>query len=164
MAKTSTEMVEEYNGLIPFVASICGLEDQYWDTPIAVGKWTVKDMLCHIMLWDKYFYEEAIEKIKLGEPLTVKHQDFNPFNAQAIRYAKSRTKLEIYDQFVEYRTKIIRAISGLQEEEYLRNYVDGDGKRFSIRSYLRGFIPHDKKHKQQIQSFIKAMDGAKLNI
>lgn len=158
MAKTSTQMVEEYNGFIPFMASICELEDRYWDTPIAEGKWTVKDMLCHIMLWDKYFYEDAIEKIKLGEPLTVKHQDFNQFNAHAIQYAKSRTKLEIYDQFIEYRSKIIRTISGLQEEEYLRSYMDGDGKKFSINGYLRGFIPHDKKHKKQIQSFIKSLD------
>ncbi|WMT38926.1 DinB family protein [Paenibacillus sp. D2_2] len=157
MAKTSTEMIEEYDGFISFVASLCDLEDRYWDTPIAEGKWTVKDIVCHIMLWDKYFYEEAIEKIKLGEPLTLKHQDFNQFNAHAIQYAKSQTKQELYDQFVEYRKKIIQSISGLRDEEYLLNYVDGDGRKFSIYSYLRGFVPHDKHHKKQIQSFIKSL-------
>jgi len=157
MAKANAEMVQEYNDFTGFIDSLCKLEDTYWDTPIAEGKWTVKDIVCHIMLWDKYFYEEAISRIKLNEALTLKNLDFNKFNANAIQYAKSRTKQEICTEFVEHRSNIISAISGLSDEDYLRTYVDGDGEKFSIRSYLQDFIPHDKHHKKQVEEFIKSI-------
>jgi uncharacterized damage-inducible protein DinB len=155
MVKSDAEMAQGFNDFTGFIDSLCELGDKYWDTPIAEGKWTVKDIVCHMMLWDKYFYEEAINKIKLNEPLTLKHLDFNNFNANAVLYAKSRTKQEICTEFVEYRSKIISAISGLPDEEYLRTYVDGDGEKFSIRSYLQDFIPHDKHHQKQVEKFIK---------
>lgn len=155
MAKTNAELVQTYDGFIEFIDSLEDvLEDGKWDLPIAEGKWTVKDIVCHLMKWDKYFYGEAIHKIELNEPVTVKHLDFNEFNAQAVEYAKSRTRKEICDEFVEYRKRIISSISGLEDEDYLRTYIDGDGKEFSIRSYLRSFIPHDKKHKKQIEKFV----------
>lgn len=46
----------------------------------------------------------------------------------------------------------------LSEEEYERAYIDGDKKKFSIRSYLRSFLTHDKHHKKQIEKFIKSLD------
>ncbi|AIQ40348.1 hypothetical protein MKZ24_28150 [Paenibacillus sp. FSL R7-0297] len=57
-------------------------------------------MLCHIMLWDKYFYDEAFVKVKEGQPLTAVHQDFNEFNANAVLYARTVTKQEAIGQFV----------------------------------------------------------------
>lgn len=157
MAKTTTEMVEEFKSFISYVLSLDDLTEEYWNSPIAEGKWTLKDVITHIMLWDKFFYEEGIEKIKENQPLTVRHVNFNEFNAKAIEYSKLHPKKTILEQFVEYRMKIINDISGLDEMEYTREYTDGDKKKFSIRKYLRGFIPHDKHHKKQIERFIKSI-------
>ncbi|MGZ9583705.1 DinB family protein [Paenibacillus marinisediminis] len=156
MAKTNAEMIEEFKSFIPFVIALDDLDESLWNSPLSEGKWTLKDVICHIMLWDKYFYEEAIAKIKRGEPLTVRHLNFNEFNANAVEYAMTQSKKSILDQFVEYRSKIINDISELSEEEYIKEYVDGDKKKFSIRKYLRGFIPHDKHHKKQIARLIKS--------
>lgn len=49
---------------------------------------------------------------------------------------------------------IIHVIADL-EEEYIRPYKDGDNKKFSIRSYLRGFVPHEEHPKKQIKLFVK---------
>lgn len=157
MAKTNEEMIKEFEAFIPFVVSLKEYDDGHWNLPITEGKWTVKDIICHIMLWDKYFYEEAIHKIKSQEPLTVRHLNFDKFNANAIEYANSQTMDSIINQFIEYRSKIINDISGLSDEEYIRDYIDGDKKKFSIRKYLRGFIPHDKHHRKQIEKFIKSI-------
>lgn len=35
-----------------------------------------------------------------------------------------------------------------------KEYKDGDGNKFTIHGYLRGFIPHDKHHKKQIEKVI----------
>lgn len=107
------------------------------------------------MLWDKYFYEGAIKKIILREPITTKHLDFNEFNANAVEYAKLLSEQTLIEQFVRYRTKIIDAAAGLTEDEFNQEYKDGDRKKFSVRKYLRSFIPHDKHHKKQIEQFLK---------
>ena len=83
MAKTTSEMVEEFRAFIDYVNEIKVIDEEIWNHPIAEGKWSIKDIMSHIMLWDKYFYEEGVEKIKLGQPLTVKHLDFDEFNANA---------------------------------------------------------------------------------
>lgn len=49
------------------------MEDADWEAPLEAGKWSLQDVLCHIMLWDKYFYEEALVKIQEGLPLTAAH-------------------------------------------------------------------------------------------
>src|SRR5690606_14701573 len=127
------------------------IEEEHWNKPLSEGKWSMKDVICHIMLWDKYFYEGAIEKIKLGEPVLVKHLNFDEFNANAREYAKTQTRDSIISQFILYREKIIADISNLSEEDYIKDYKNGDKKKFTIRGYLRGFIPHDKGHAKQIK-------------
>ncbi|MFS0722378.1 DinB family protein [Paenibacillus sp. 1P07SE] len=159
LPKSSDEMVEEYKSFIHFVEDLRSISEANWNRPLAEGKWTLKDVISHIMLWDQYFYDEGIKKIKLAEPVTVKHLDFNEFNANAVQYAKTQTKNEILDQCIHNRKQIIDAISGLAEEEYTKAYKDGEKKKFSIRGFLRGFIPHDRHHKKQIETFIKTISA-----
>ncbi|CQR54551.1 DinB family protein [Paenibacillus riograndensis] len=160
-AKTNEQLVFEFQSLIPYIQSLATLEDADWETPVAAGKWTLKEMLCHITQWDKYFYEEAFAKIQNGQPLTSRHQNFDEFNARAIEYAKSLTTQAAIGQFVLYRTKILESTAGLSDEEFTKIYLDGDGKKFSIRGYLRDFIPHDKHHKRQMEQYLKTMRSSK---
>lgn len=154
MAKTYEELIKEFEGFIPFVKSLQEHNERHWNVPIAEGKWTVKDIISHIMLWDKYFYEEAIHKIKLQQPLTLRQLNFSEFNANAIEYAKSQTMESIVEQCVLYRSKLIQDISGLSEEEYEREYKDADNRPFSVHSYLHDFIYHDNHHRNQIEQFL----------
>lgn len=157
MAKTNDELLNDFKSFIPFVKSLADLNDDIWENSLEVGKWTLKDVISHIMLWDKYFYEEAIQKIVLNEPLTVKHLNFDDFNKNAIHYAKNKTKKDLIDELFLYRSKIIDAIAGMSEEEFMKEHFDGDRKKFSVRKYLKGFIPHDSHHKKQIQKYIKSI-------
>lgn len=154
--RSNEQMLLEFKALIPFVLSLKEVSEEHWNKPIAAGKWTFKDIICHLMLWDKYFYEGAIKKVVLKESLTIKHLDFNEFNANAIEYAKLISKQTLIEQFVWYRTRIIEAAAGLSEEEYVE-YIDEDRKKFSVRSYIRDFIAHDEHHKKQIEQFVETM-------
>lgn len=153
--KTKEQMVIEFEAYIPFVQSLSEVSEQHFNEPIAPGKWSVKDIICHLMLWDKYFYEGAIKNIVMKEPVTTKHLDFNAFNANAIEYAKLVSKHTLIEQFVEYRTRIIEAASSFTDEEFDQEHKDGDRKKFSVRKYLRSFISHDKHHKKQITQYLK---------
>lgn len=156
-AKTKEQLELEYQSFIPYIESLGALADAHWEAPIGAGKWSLKEMLLHIMLWDKYFYEEAFAKVKEGQPVTAKHQNFNEFNARAIEYAKPLTKQSAIQEFVQYRKKIVDVIMASGEEEFAKIHLDGDRKKFSFQGYLRDFIPHDKHHKKQMEQYIQSI-------
>ncbi|WP_054789129.1 MULTISPECIES: hypothetical protein [unclassified Gracilibacillus] len=56
------QLMKEFSELIQFVESLRELDQLTWITPLAEGKWTLRDVVAHIMLWDKYFLEEGIQK------------------------------------------------------------------------------------------------------
>lgn len=154
-AKTKEQMIIEFEAYIPFVQSLSEVSEQHFNEPIAPGKWSLKDIICHLMLWDKYFYEGAVKNIVMKEPVTTKHLNFNEFNANAIEYAKLVSKHTLIEQFVQVRAKIIEAASSFTDEEFDQEHKDGDRKKFSVRKYLRSFISHDKHHKKQITQYLK---------
>lgn len=132
---------------------VLDIADMDWSTPIAEGKWTIHDVVSHIMLWDKYFYDTTIEPIVSDKAITLELIDFDIFNQNAITYGETKTKEELIESTIKYRSMIVECISSLDEAEYSKNYVEG---RFSFDSYLKDFISHDLHHMKQIEEIKKA--------
>lgn len=55
-----SELLTQFEEWNHYAASI---QDLDWNEPLEEGKWTIHDIVCHIMLWDKYFLEAAIDPI-----------------------------------------------------------------------------------------------------
>ncbi|MBT2292952.1 DinB family protein [Paenibacillus albidus] len=154
--QSNEQLLLEFYALIPFVQTLETLQTEHWDRPVSAGKWTIKDIICHIMMWDKYFYEEAVVKVASGQPVTARQLDFNEFNASSRLYAQLLTVQEVVEKFYLYRNRIIDTAASLDDEAFSREHKDGDHQKFSIRNYLRDFIPHDKHHRKQIEKCIKS--------
>lgn len=146
--------LKAFNEWTLFVQSLRDYAETVWESSIKEGKWSMKSLVSHMMMWDKYFYEEAIEKIALQGELTVKHQKYKVFNNNAIEYGKTVTTHDLIDQAIEYRKKIINTINNLTSEEIERQYVDGDGKLFKIEKYIKDFLYHDKHHIKQLKEYL----------
>lgn len=131
---------------------VLDIADMDWSTPIAEGKWTIHDVVSHIMLWDKYFYESTIEPIVSDKAITLELIDFDVFNQNAITYGKTKTKEELIESTTKYRSMIVECISSLDEAKYSKKYVEG---RFFLESYLKDFISHDQHHMKQIEELKK---------
>ncbi|MGM7684958.1 DinB family protein [Cytobacillus sp. Hm23] len=152
--ETIIERINSFEGFIHFVESLRNMENEKWGLPIAEGKWTVRDIIAHIMLWDKYFLENAIRKIKSQQPLTSRHVNFDDFNNNAVQYGKTKDKDTLISETISYRREIIEHLTSVPRENYEHKYVDEDGNHFTIKSYLDGFIPHDSHHKSQIEQYL----------
>lgn len=148
------QLLHEFAALIPFAESLRGLDEAAWTAPIAPGRWAVRDIVAHIMLWDKYFLEEAIGRITQGEPLTVRHLDYDDFNRQALTFAATRNQKVILDLVIRFRSEIIRQLTMLGEERASRRYTDADGHPFIVGHYVADFIAHDTHHMEQIRGFL----------
>ncbi|TYP69782.1 DinB family protein [Paenibacillus methanolicus] len=155
------QLLHDFAALIPFAESLRGLDEAAWTARVAPGKWAVRDIVSHMMLWDKYFLEEAIERIAQGEPLTARHLDYDAFNRDAMTFAATRSQKVILDLAIRFRSDIIRQLTMLGEERASRVYTDADGQPFAIGRYAADFIAHDAHHMAQIQRFLgREADGA----
>lgn len=140
-----------------FVKKMITLDEKIWNASIEEGKWTIKSIVSHMMLWDQYFYEEAIRKIALKKQVTVKHLDFDEFNCKAIAYGNSTETREIVEKAISYRLKIINDISVLSEEQIHQTYLDAEGNVFYIPQYLEDFIWHDQHHMTPLKEYISSL-------
>lgn len=154
------QLLNEYSEWMGRVREFAEQDEAYWNCPISEGKWTVRDVVCHIMRWDEYFYEEAIAKISTGASLTVKHLDYDQFNDEARRYAKTLSTEALVDQTIIARERLVRAIEALPETAYDQRYTDGDGHPFEVAQFMRDFIWHDKHHLAQLDEVLQSGSSA----
>lgn len=145
------QLLQKFGEWIPFVTDLGTYNERIWDQRIAADKWTVREVVIHILRWDEFFYEEAIAKVSAGLPLTVKHLDFNVFNSSARTYGKTAAIADLVHQAVQSRHRIIEVLSGLTDEQYTATYQDGNGQPFEAGQYMKDFIWHDQHHIGQIK-------------
>ncbi|MFC5649008.1 DinB family protein [Paenibacillus solisilvae] len=124
-----------------------------WKAPLELGKWSVSDVIAHILLWDTYFEQEAISKIAKAEALTLTNLEF-PFNQNAVLYARAHRQQVILDQAVAVRERIIDYLEKLSNEARSQVYLDGEGHPFTVQHYLDDFIEHDNHHRSQIERLL----------
>ncbi|WGU96356.1 DinB family protein [Paenibacillus dendritiformis] len=147
-----SQLLEKFSEWNRFVLQIAEME---WQTPIDEGKWTIHDIVSHMMLWDKYFYEEAIYPIANGKQVTVSHLDFDAFNREAIEYGKTLTKDELIALTTRYRNMLVDTIQRLDDDTFSREYAEG---KFTVKTYLQDFIRHDQHHITQIEEYKRKSD------
>lgn len=133
---------------------ILRIRDLNWETPLGAGKWRIHDVVSHIALWDKYFLEEAIERIVHRQELTLKHLDYDSFNQNAMEQGKNINKDELIAMAAGYRKTILNRISMMDQDQISKEYADADGNPFTIATYLKDFIWHDRHHMSQIRGVV----------
>lgn len=145
------ELLASFQDWIHFLGKRQEQSEHVWNEPVAPGKWSLRAVVSHIMLWDKYFYDYAIDKIRKQEPLTLKHTDYDEFNKNAQSYGEQISIEELVRQSISYREQIIAVIQSLSDDLYEKEYVDGDGHPFFVAQYLKDFIWHDQHHIVQLE-------------
>ncbi|RCX21470.1 DinB family protein [Fontibacillus phaseoli] len=134
------------------------IKDLNWETPLGEGKWRIHDVVSHIMYWDKYFFEAAIECILHGQELTIENFDFDQFNQGNIELGKNLNKDDLTQLTLKYRNGILESIKSMNNDQILQVYTDAEGNPFNIENYLRDFIWHDRHHMSQLEEALNRGD------
>jgi len=150
MATEKEQLLRSFGEWISFVTELANEGERVWNQSAATGKWTVREVVAHILRWDDYFYNEAIAKAAAGLPLTVKHLDYDTFNEAAKAYGKNTPIAELAGQSAKSRKRIIDAVAKLTNEQYEAAYADADGHPFQMAQYIKDFIWHDQHHIEPI--------------
>ncbi|MCP1426286.1 exoribonuclease II [Paenibacillus xylanexedens] len=137
MTKEIEHLLQTFEEWALFVKTMNHLEEKTWNSSMEEGKWTIKSIVSHMMLWDRYFYKEAIEKIALKQTVTLKQMDFEEFNRKAIEYGNRTETSEIVNKAITYRHKIMNDIRGYRRNSFIRRIWTQRGTYFIFPNTLK---------------------------
>lgn len=149
--------IQKLHSYVMDTEQLMGISNKQWTTKVEEGRWAVKDIIAHLMMWDEYFLEKAIAKIAHKEPLTLKHMEFEAFNARSVELCNDLTQMELLSKAMKVRNEIIRHLESISEVDFNLTYVDADGHDFVIAAYIEDFAEHDQHHWSQIHDYLKFM-------
>lgn len=151
-------LIEQLEGYVPFVASLREIDTIKWTTSISEGKWSVRDIISHIMMWDKNFLDNIVPKLLNQEPVTLEEDtDVQGFNDRAVKYGKTLTQNQLLDEAISYRSEIVSELRKLPKTAFLLVFPGRDS--FTLSSFLKDlFVSHDSHHTKQIQQFLAVMN------
>ncbi|WP_217562657.1 DinB family protein [Paenibacillus sp. GbtcB18] len=142
--------LNQFRDFLPWVEELRGIDDELWLKPIASGKWAIREILTHIMSWDKNSLEVMVPNMVEGASLFF--VDIQKHNDDAAIFAQSYTSLNsLLDDLVKARLQLLE----LLEEKYNESTkfkIDND--EFTFHKFVHIFIHHDEHHKAQIVDFL----------
>lgn len=125
--------------------------EENWFIPIGPGKWTLHQLLGHLVFWDQYTLEEMAPKMKDGSVLYF--IEIQKLNDQSKKFSESiGSQSEMIESFLEKRGHLIDYFS-THADENLSFTVDD--RPCSQAAYLHIFTHHDGEHKEQIIAFLE---------
>ncbi|MFC7063285.1 DinB family protein [Halobacillus seohaensis] len=136
---------------INWVNNLENLSENQWRTPIAEGKWTIAEVVGHLIPWDKYF----IERI----PYLINESEMSPspnieeVNENASANSRRRSKEEIIKEFIEVRENLISKISELDDDLWEKEFSIGN-KTLSLYTDFSRLVEHDELHFTQINQLL----------
>lgn len=116
--------------------------------PIAEGKWSKAAIIAHIMMWDRFFYEERMPLMLEGGTLSsIDAEQVEELNKKAEVYAHTGISLsEMINKAIEQRTRLVET---LKDQDLSKSFTIKDNK-YTLESYVKGEVEHDLHHLKQL--------------
>ncbi|MFJ7934452.1 DinB family protein [Sporosarcina sp. NPDC096371] len=147
------KIIALYQDSINRVNHLRHLSEEQWRTPIAEDKWSIAEVIGHLILWDKFVINDRLPFIFEGKELP-KSPNVHETNAQASFISIRRSKEKTIAEFVSVRQVLIGRINELDERVWLDEFAIGT-TMMSLFTYLSGLIEHDEHHFSQIENVLK---------
>lgn len=117
---TIENLIDDLESFNLWVSSLENFDEKLYFTPIASGKWSVAEIICHISFWDRYIIEEMLPIMKKDAVIT--GIEFEPMNQRAAEYALSGfTSKELIQLQIETRSKLLSSLKKKPKKNSLLN-------------------------------------------
>jgi len=157
-----TKIIDDFSEFTSWLNTLEDLDETLWTKPIAEGKWSVSEIIAHLMNWDKYLISEVIPSVQNGGG--IEFPEFNSFNKKASDYAKSGiTQSKLLEETKDTRSQLVQKLKELPTEVLVKptpvhgvTHDPHTGTPYSLIYIVKEFIEHDEHHKGQIVKFLEA--------
>ncbi|SDT50692.1 DinB superfamily protein [Paenibacillaceae bacterium GAS479] len=151
MAAQQNKVLNEFSNFLLWAETLKVTAKDIWLKPISTGKWSLREILAHLMYWDKNSLEMMVPSMSEGAQLFF--VDIEKHNQEAAVFAQSYHSLDaLIDDLVKTRKQLLI----LLVEKYndtMKFTIDNDN--YSFKKFVNVFIHHDEHHKKQIEAFMK---------
>lgn len=118
---------------------------------VLFDKWSLKDVLAHVIGWNDLNTEHVIDVAQGTEPEWV--ADVDKYNDQQVNKRKSFSWEKVYDEFVQSGERLADTFQELPGEIWDKKC--GYEKRYTPRAYLEHMIEHyEKEHIPQLEGYL----------
>jgi uncharacterized damage-inducible protein DinB len=143
------------NDFCEFLVDLEHIPDELFLMPIAVGKWSILEIVAHIMAWDLHFLGDTVRALEEGKtPSLADDLNYLQFNERAAADGRRLTKEQLLRQAIHARKDLTEHLERLPGEAF--QIKPNNGATADVAEFLsRNFVEHDRHHQAQIQNFLK---------
>lgn len=154
-------IISDFSQYSSWLNTLDGIGEALWSKPIEKGKWSISEIIAHIMNWDNHLITEVIPSVQNGKGM--EFPDFDIYNKKASNYAKSGiSQSKVLEEAKKTREQLANILYGIPTEKLNMSitangvtHCPNTGTPYSLLHIVKEFIDHDNHHKRQIMQFLK---------
>ena len=147
------QIIAHYKESITWINRIRNVPEDVWRKQIAKGKWTIAEVIGHMIPWDEFVLHKRLPYLLTSLPLP-KSPDVNCLNQQSSIESRNRPKAETIQLFITVRKRLIGQLNDISDEVWTKEFLLGN-QTISLYNYMSGLAEHDIHHFRQIQSTLE---------
>ncbi|SEP73893.1 DinB family protein [Piscibacillus halophilus] len=161
MRSETKNIINAFSDYSSWLNQLQDIDDSLWSKPIATGKWSVSEIVAHIIKWDHHLLSEIIPSVQKGDGMVF--PEYDPFNKKASDYAKSGvSQSQLLEEAKNKRNQLINKLNELSRETLYKpltangiTHCPHTGTPYSLIYIVKEMIDHDHHHQKQIIHFLK---------
>ncbi len=146
-----------------FLDAIGELSDARLEQKGVVGEWSIKNVLAHLVDWERAVTDFLPERIASGATpaiFAVIGDDEDGWNAQQVALREGLTPREQLDEFEQSRQALLQVIRAIGEETLNRKHP-WKGWDGTVAAYVLDSIGgHESEHREAVLAAIKQLQDA----
>ncbi|MGX9292429.1 DinB family protein [Bacillus sp. A015] len=145
-------VINHYEQSIEWVQSLTDVTDEKWRRAIADGKWSIAEIIAHLVPWDEFILHDRLKEFWNDRPLP-QGPDVHEMNQQSAQMARKEVKSETIRRFVAVRTELLQEMKKIKASRWNESFLIGQTE-LTLLSYFEGLIQHDIHHMHQIKEVL----------
>jgi len=151
---TIAEVSQDLERFTVFISNLIPYSDDVLCTPI-VGAWSIRDIISHIMGWDKNFSKTLNQVINNEEAKLEEHHDVQAFNEASVAFGREMKLQDLLQEAISQRKQLIIKLNMVSESAFARQFHNS---AYTLETFLQEmFINHDKHHEEQIRKYLQTV-------
>jgi len=152
LANKKDIILNHHLNAVKWVESLLEVSEELWRKPIAENKWTVAEVVGHLVFWDEFVLNNRIPYFFTDKEMP-KSLDVEEVNRQAAYESRNSSKKEIIRKFMTARKQIIDEIKNFEDNLLSKEFSIGT-RQLTLYEYFNGLAEHDNYHFDQIKQIM----------
>lgn len=147
------EVLPQFDDLIEEFLALKKYPETTLVEPISVEKWSIREIVGHLLYWDQFYLEKMVPFISNGA-LLPSFPNIDLYNEEAVSYLKKYENVrDIIDDFVKTRKKLVTELKELERD--ITFQIENEPSQMSTEKFIEIFLDHDIHHLNQIKEKLK---------